>query len=186
MCRACVYYPWPQQYDDRGWNIFAEGQPCYPFYTLAENMQVRKEWVGVGEDQFHGRVWHFPTRLFPIFLSTFYVTGSDQHSIHHSNPLVDILLFSLPEFWSFWAWLGFWDLLITKGLAFDDHSTCSRSFWMLNRDICTVLKWTGVLMGYEAVILCRGTMLYMYFRQLFSPASFFCSGPLPQREGKLL
>lgn len=95
VCRACVYYPWPQQYDDWGWNIFTGGWPCYPFYPLAENMQVRKEWVGVGEDQFHEGVWRFPTRLFPIFLATFYITGPDQHSIHHSNPLADSLLFSL-------------------------------------------------------------------------------------------
>lgn len=145
-------------------------------------MQVRKEWVGVGEDRFHGGVWHFTTRLFSVFLANFYITGPGQHSKHHSNPLIDILLFLLPKFWSFWEWLSFWHHLITKGPAFDDHSPCS-SFWMLNRDICTVLKWTRVLTGYKAVILCRWTMLYMYFRQIFSPPPLFCSVPCLKGRG---
>lgn len=106
--------------------------------------------------------------------------GPDQHSIPHSNPL-DKSLFSLLYFWTFWEQVSFWDLLITKSPGFDDHSTCSRSSWMLNRDFCTVLKWTGMLVGYKAVTPCRRAVLNMYFRQLFSPAPLFCSATLPLR-----
>lgn len=31
-----------------------EDDPYYPFYISAEDMQVRKEWLGVGENHLHG------------------------------------------------------------------------------------------------------------------------------------
>lgn len=69
---VCVYYPWSQHNDDDwAWNVFTGEWSCCPFYILAENMQVGKEWVGVGvgKDQFH--VWHCPTQFLPFFLASF-------------------------------------------------------------------------------------------------------------------
>lgn len=124
---------------------------------------------------------HPVSSLFPGYLLR---QGPDQHCIPPSSPL-DNFLFSWLYFWTFWELVSLWDLLITKGPGFDDHSTFSRSSWMLNRDICTALKWTGVLIGYKAVTPCGWAVLNMYFRQLFSPALLFCSAILPLRERKL-